>query len=170
MIGPCQPFSMVRMNPLMKKPHITSGYKIDSPITGFTVTGVSGTGGGGRYGNFCVYPKEGAGMTMTVWQSIIMIAAIVLATVLTRSLPFIIFGSGRSIPPFINYLGKVLPYAVTGMLVVYSLKDAPFNAWHGLPEFICVALTLALHFWRRSMLLSIAGGTLAYMFLVQKIF
>ena len=109
-------------------------------------------------------------MTMTVWQSIIMIAAIVLATVLTRSLPFIIFGGGRSIPPFINYLGNVLPYAVTGMLVVYSLKDAPFNAWHGLPEFICVALTLALHFWRRSMLLSIAGGTLAYMFLVQKIF
>ena len=58
MIGPCQPFSMVRMNPLMKKPHITSGYKIDSPITGFTVTGVSGTGGGGRYGNFCVYPQS----------------------------------------------------------------------------------------------------------------
>ena len=56
------------------------------------------------------------------------------------------------------------------MLVVYSLKDAPFNAWHGAPEFICTALTLALHFWRRSMLLSIAGGTLAYMFLVQKVF
>lgn len=108
-------------------------------------------------------------MTMTIWQSAVMIAVIVLATVLTRSLPFIIFSGGRK-PPFVNYLGKVLPYAVTGMLVVYSLKDAPFNAWHGLPEFICVALTLALHFWRRSMLLSIAGGTLAYMFLMQKVF
>ena len=109
-------------------------------------------------------------MTMTVWQSVIMIAAIILATVLTRSLPFIIFSGGRQIPPFVNYLGKVLPFAVTGMLVVYSLKDAPFNAWHGALEFICTALTLALHFWRRSMLLSIAGGTLAYMFLVQKVF
>ena len=109
-------------------------------------------------------------MTMTVWQSVIMIAAIILATVLTRSLPFIIFSGGRQIPPFVNYLGKVLPFAVTGMLVVYSLKDAPFNAWHGAPEFICTALTLALHFCRRSMLLSIAGGTLAYMFLVQKVF
>ena len=109
-------------------------------------------------------------MTITVWQSVIMIAAIILATVLTRSLPFIIFSGGRQIPPFVNYLGKVLPFAVTGMLVVYSLKDAPFNAWHGVPEFICTALTLALHFWRRSMLLSIAGGTLAYMFLVQKVF
>ena len=66
-------------------------------------------------------------MTMTVWQSVIMIAAIILATVLTRSLPFIIFSSGRKIPPFVNYLGKVLPFAVTGMLVVYSLKDAPFT-------------------------------------------
>ena len=102
-------------------------------------------------------------MTMTVGQSIIMIAAIILATVLTRFLPFIIFGGG-------NYLGKVLPFAVTGMLVVYSLKDAPFNAWHGLPEFICAAITLALHFWRRSMLISIVGGTVAYMFLIQKIF
>ena len=62
-------------------------------------------------------------MTMTVGQSIIMIAAIILATVLTRFLPFIIFGGGRPIPDFVNYLGKVLPFAVTGMLVVYSLKD-----------------------------------------------
>ena len=100
-------------------------------------------------------------MTMTVGQSIIMIAAIILATVLTRFLPFIIFGSGRPIPDFV---------AVTGMLVVYSLKDAPFNAWHGLPEFICAAITLALHFWRRSMLISIVGGTVAYMLLIQKIF
>ena len=105
-------------------------------------------------------------MTMTVGQSIIMIAAIILATVLTRFLPFIIFGGGRPIPDFVNYLGKVLPFAVTGMLVVYSLKDA----WHGLPEFICAVITLALHFWRRSMLISIVGGTVAYMFLIQKIF
>lgn len=80
------------------------------------------------------------------------------------------FGGERPIPDFVNYLGKVLPFAVTGMLVVYSLKDAPFNAWHGLPEFICAAITLALHFWRRSMLISIVGGTVAYMFLIQKIF
>lgn len=59
LIGPCQPFSIVRMNPHMEKPHITSGYKIGARITGFTVTGVSGTGGGGRYGNFCVYPQSG---------------------------------------------------------------------------------------------------------------
>ena len=69
-------------------------------------------------------------MTMTVGQSIIMIAAIILATVLTRFLPFIFFGGGRPIPDFVNYLGKVLPFAVTGMLVVYSLKVAVCRYGH----------------------------------------
>lgn len=58
--GPCQPFSMVRVNPLMQRPHPTSGYKSKTPIEGFVVTNVSGTGGGGRYGNFAILPQSGA--------------------------------------------------------------------------------------------------------------
>ena len=70
-------------------------------------------------------------MTMTVGQSIIMIAAIILATVLTRFLPFIIFGGGRPIPDFVNYLGKVLPFAVTGhALWVLQLKKT-LRLMHG---------------------------------------
>ena len=73
-------------------------------------------------------------MTMTVAQSILTIAAVVLATMLTRFLPFLIFPEGRTPPAAVTYLSTVLPYAVIGLLVVYCLKDAVFTGWHGLPD------------------------------------
>lgn len=101
---------------------------------------------------------------------IIAVAAVV--TMALRFLPFMIFGSGgRQTPVYISYLGKVLPYAIMGMLVVFCLKNisltsAPFGA----PELIACALTGLLHVWRRNTLISIAGGTVIYMILVQMVF
>ena len=96
---------------------------------------------------------------------------IVLVTVLTRFLPFWIFGENRKTPPVIAYLGRVLPYAVMAMLVVYCLKGISFSApGNFLPELLCTALVAALHIWKRNTLLSIAGGTVAYMLLVQLVF
>ena len=96
---------------------------------------------------------------------------IVLVTMLTRFLPFWIFGENRQTPPVVAYLGRVLPYAVMAMLVVYCLKDISFSAPGGfLPQLLCVALVAALHAWKRNTLLSIAGGTVAYMLLVQLVF
>ena len=77
-------------------------------------------------------------MTMTVWQSVVMIGAVVLGTVLTRFLPFWLFPEGKRPPKFVLYLGRVLPGAAIGMLVVYCLKDAVFTAWHGLPELLAM--------------------------------
>lgn len=107
---------------------------------------------------------------MTTTQSILTIAAVVLATMLTRFLPFLVFPEGRKPPAVITYLGTVLPYAVIGLLVVYCLKDAVFTSWHGLPELIAIAFIVVLHKWRKNTLLSIAAGTILYMVLVQNVF
>lgn len=107
---------------------------------------------------------------MTITESIITIAAVVLGTTLTRFLPFLIFPEGRKPPLYIEYLGTVLPFAVIGFLVVFCLKDSFYGASHGLPELVAIAFIILLHKWRKNTLLSICGGTAFYMYLVQKIF
>lgn len=108
---------------------------------------------------------------MTLTQQIITIGVVVLGTMLTRFLPFILFPAGRPTPKYIQYLGKVLPAAVFGLLVVYCLKNVSiFSGSHGLPELISIAAVVVLHLWKRQMLLSIAGGTVCYMLLVQLVF
>lgn len=110
-------------------------------------------------------------MTMSVTQQIITIAMVVLGTMLTRFLPFLIFPSGKPTPHYIQYLGKVLPSAVIGLLVIYCFKDVSLlSGSHGIPELIGVAMVAILHFWKKKMLLSIAGGTIVYMILVQWVF
>ncbi|MDO5146057.1 MAG: branched-chain amino acid transporter permease [Eubacteriales bacterium] len=108
---------------------------------------------------------------MTISQQLITIGMCVLGTMLTRFLPFLIFSEKRPTPKYVQYLGKALPGAIFGMLVVYCLKNVSlFSGSHGIPEAIAIAVTTGIHFWKRQMLLSIAGGTLCYMFLVQTIF
>ncbi|WP_299094247.1 branched-chain amino acid transporter permease [uncultured Metabacillus sp.] len=110
-------------------------------------------------------------MTMNITQQIITIAMVVLGTMLTRFLPFMIFPSGKPTPNYVQYLGKVLPSAVIGLLVIYCFKDVSLlSGSHGIPEFIAVAIVVLLHFWKKNMLLSIAGGTIVYMILVQLVF
>ena len=104
-------------------------------------------------------------------HDILLIAVAVLVTMATRFLPFLIFGEKRKTPPIIEYLGKVLPRAIMGMLVVYCLKDVSFlSAPFGLPELIACVVVAALHMWKRNSLLSIGGGTVCYMLLVQLVF
>ena len=108
---------------------------------------------------------------MTVAQQIITIAVIALGTMLTRFLPFLLFPAGRPTPKYIQYLGKFLPAAVFGLLVIYCLKDVSLlSGSHGIPELISIAVVVALHLWKQQMLLSIAGGTVCYMLLVQLVF
>ena len=109
-------------------------------------------------------------MTMTLTQAVITVAAVVLGTMTTRFLPFILFPEGRKTPAYIQYLGKVLPFAVIGLLVVYCLKDVSFlTAPFGIPELLGIAVTAALHLWTRNMLISISGLTVNYMVLIQVI-
>jgi len=110
-------------------------------------------------------------MKMTLFQQAVTVGMVILGTVLTRALPFLLFPAGKATPRFIQYLGKVLPSAVFGLLVVYCLKHVTvLSGNHGLPELISIALVVGLHLWKRQMLLSIAGGTVCYMVLVQTIF
>lgn len=107
---------------------------------------------------------------MSGTEQLLTIALCVLATVLTRALPFLLFG-GKKTPPIVTYLGNALPPAVFGLLVVYCLRNVEvLGSAHGLPEAIALLVTGALHLWKRNMLLSIAGGTLVYMVLTQLAF
>ena len=108
---------------------------------------------------------------MTITQQIITIGLCIAGTMLMRLLPFILFNENRKTPAFINYIGKVLPAAVFGMLVVYCLRNVNIlHGSHGLPELIAIIITVCLHLWKRQMLLSIAGGTVCYMLLIHFIF
>ena len=101
----------------------------------------------------------------------LLIAVMSAVTALLRFLPFIIFRGGRKTPEYILWMGKALPYAIMGMLVVYCLKTVSLAAApYGAPEFIACILTAALHVWKRNSLVSIGGGTLCYMLLVQLVF
>ena len=97
-------------------------------------------------------------------------AGALLGTMVTWFLPFLIFPEGKEPPEFIQYLGKVLPYAVIGLLVIYCLKDVPGSGTYGIPEFLAIAFIVLLHRWKKSILLSIGGGTVFYMLLVQFVF
>ena len=99
------------------------------------------------------------------------IAVMALITALLRFLPFLIFKGKASTPPIVEKLGRLLPSAVIAMLVVYCMKDVNFSATAGyLPAIIASLLVGVLHIWKRNTLLSIGGGTLCYMLLVQLVF
>ena len=97
-------------------------------------------------------------------------AGALLGTMVTRFLSFLIFPEGKEPPEFIQYLGKVLPYAVIGLLVIYCLKDVPGSGTYGIPEFLAIVFIVLLHRWKKNILLSIGGGTVFYMLLVQFVF
>lgn len=108
---------------------------------------------------------------MNSLYAFIMVFIIALVTAALRFAPFFIFSGSRPVPKFINYLGRVLPYSIMAMLVVYCLKGISFmKVPFGLPELISVALVAVLHVWKRNTLLSIICGTVCYMALIQFLF
>ena len=110
-------------------------------------------------------------MQLTFWQAALIILAVTLGTQLTRWLPFWLFPENREPPKAVTYLGRMLPAAMMGLLVVYCLKGVDWLAApHGVPELISVAAVALLHKWKGNVLLSIGGGTVLYMLLVQGIF
>lgn len=110
-------------------------------------------------------------MMQTPIQTLATILVITLGTMLTRFLPFLLFPNSQKTPKLIRYLGRVLPYAVMGMLVVYCLRNVTLTAaLFGLPEAIAVGCVAALQIWKKNTLLSIGVGTVLYMLLVQFVF
>lgn len=113
---------------------------------------------------------------MNITQQIIMIVAGVVATMLTRFIPFVAFRPDKPTPKYIMYLGKILPASVFALLVVYCLRTSvamDIASWHlslsadALQQFIAVAFTFLMHVWRKNIMLSIAAGTICYMILIR---
>lgn len=104
-------------------------------------------------------------------KSVAMIAVVAVCTLITRALPFVIFGRKREVPQVIRYLGRVLPPAIMAILVVYCMKGVNFwGTSHGLPEMLASLTVVLLHLWKRNTLLSIGVGTICYMLLIQLVF
>jgi len=107
----------------------------------------------------------------TTSQAIMIIAILSFGTMITRFLPFILFPNAKSIPRYIHYLGKMLPAAAIGLLVIYCLRSINFTiAPRGIPEAIAIIAVILLHIWKKNTLVSIAAGTVIYMLLVQFVF
>ena len=108
---------------------------------------------------------------MRATEILIMIAVMAAVTLATRALPFIVFPANRKTPQAVLYLGRVLPFAIIGMLIVYCLRTVePLGATHGLPELISIAVVAALYLWRKNSLIAVGAGTVLYMVLVQAVF
>lgn len=108
---------------------------------------------------------------MTTWQAIVTVAIFALGTFATRALPFVLFPPQRPTPRYVVYLGRVLPFAITGMLIVYCLKDISLAAPpYALPEAIAVAVVAGVYLLSKNSLIAIATGTVLYMVLVQVVF
>ena len=102
-------------------------------------------------------------------KAAVLVAVMALVTMLTRFLPFVVM-RGKT-PPYITYLGRVLPPAIIGMLVIYCLKDVTLTAFpFGLPELIATACVVGIQVWKRNSVLSILLGTVIYMVMVQAVF
>ena len=103
------------------------------------------------------------------WKKFYLIYAMcTIGTMASRFLPFMIFNEKRTTPKYITYLGRVLPGAIFSMLIVYCLKNVNVTSYsYGLPELIAIIVTVLLHKWKKQMLVSIPGGTICYMMLVQ---
>ena len=110
-------------------------------------------------------------MYLTPFQTIVMILAVAAGTQLTRWLPFWLFPEKNEPPQVVTDLGRLLPPAMMGLLVVYCLKGVTWTASpYGAPELLAIAAVALLHRWKGNVLLSIAGGTALYMLLVQLVF
>ena len=108
---------------------------------------------------------------MTSTEMVITVAIVVAGTLLTRFGAFLVFPQGKKAPDFVLFLGKALPTAVMGMLVVYTFKDTIVLSYpYGVPELIALLVTVGMHVWKRNMFMSIGAGTVMYMILIQAVF
>lgn len=126
---------------------------------------------------------------LTPVQAILSILVMAVVTFLTRALPFLLFDRGESPPKIVLYLGRVLPPAVIAMLIIYCMRNPALTVEPALtenmagvlaaivsffvgwaPQLIAGVVVVVLHIWKHNDLLSIFGGTILYMILVQVVF
>ena len=95
------------------------------------------------------------------------IAVMAVVNYLTRAAAFLFFPSGKT-PGVIRFIEIYFPPVILTILIFYSLKDTDFQSVpYGLYELAGVGLTVVLHLIFKNYLVSIFGGTIGYMALVQ---
>ena len=105
---------------------------------------------------------------MNAWETLSIIGVVIVCTFLTRALPFLVFKDSEKIPALILYLGRMLPMAIMFMLILYCIRSTSFLSYpYGIPELLGIGCVVILHLWKRNNMISIVGGTLVYMILVQ---
>ena len=108
---------------------------------------------------------------MTSTEALITVLVVAAATLSTRACTFLLFPPGRPTPLYISYLGRVLPCATMGLLIVYCVKTVtPLSFPHGLPELLAIGLTGLIQWFSKNTLASIVAGTVVYMVLIQSVF
>lgn len=105
---------------------------------------------------------------MIEWTHLEIIIAVTICTFLTRCAAFLLFPASRPVPGYIRFLGKTLPQAITGILIIYWLRDTRFtDGGHGLPELAAGTIVIVMHHWKKNILLSTVTGTTCYMLIRQ---
>ncbi len=105
------------------------------------------------------------------FTALFIVLVMALVTMLTRFLPFFLFGGGGELPKWVRFLGKFLPPAVMSVLLVFCIRSVDFiGGSYGIPELLCIGVAIGLHAWKRNTLLSIGVSTVLYMLLVQLVF
>lgn len=104
---------------------------------------------------------RGTGFTLAA----ILISAAVIGGI--RLLPFILFRNG-AVPRGMDFVEKYMPPVAMAVLTAASLASVGWvRPPHGAPELAGVAVTAAVHLYRRNVLASIGSGTAVYMILRQ---
>ncbi|MDO4243835.1 MAG: AzlD domain-containing protein [Actinomyces sp.] len=93
----------------------------------------------------------------------VLIALVVVAaiTYACRIAPFALLrGRGRS--PLLSFLSTAMPLGVMIVLVAYTVGQVSLDPATWLPPATGIGATAGLHLWRRSIALSLIGGTAVY--------
>ena len=98
-------------------------------------------------------------------KTAVLIAVMSIVTILLRALPFLVFR--KRTPKYVTYLGRVLPPAMIGLLVVYCLKDIRFDDGTALASAIALVVCVVSYVIKRNTLISIVIPTILYMVLIR---
>ena len=103
---------------------------------------------------------------VTLGMVLAVLVPVGVVTVLLRALPFSLLRLLKG-SPFIDFLGVLMPVGVMTVLVIYTLSSYTAQPGRFSAALVSLVFTLLLQWWRRRADLSILGGTLLYIFIVN---
>lgn len=102
---------------------------------------------------------------MTITEMTLTILIVMIGTMFTRCISFVIFPSNKEPPEYIKYLGEVLPPAIMGLLIIYCMRNVLYEEFSVISEVIAIIFIIIIHNWKRNVFFSITTGTGLYFFI-----